>query len=129
MVTKILLDSDILIDYLRIKTGPLPSFLDLQKNGEAKLFISAVSIMEIFTGKSAGEIADELESFITSFQVVSFDKEIARFAGEIERNHKLKLPVSDFIIGVTSLRLKAQLATRNKKHFQGIPGLKFFSPS
>ncbi|MBI2310190.1 type II toxin-antitoxin system VapC family toxin [Candidatus Collierbacteria bacterium] len=124
---KVLVDTDILIDFFRSGRGSFPALIGLQKQRQIELYLSSITVMELFAGKSSAETAVTLEKFIDSFKVVTFDKVLARFSGELRRERKLAIQTSDFIIGATSIWLKVQLATRNKKHFQGIPGLKFFN--
>lgn len=122
----VVVDTDILIDFLRAGRGPFAELIGLQKQRQIELYLSGITVMELFAGKSSAETADNLEKFIGSFKVVPFDKKLARFSGELRRERKFAIQTTDFIIGSTALWLKAQLATRNKKHFAGIPGLKFF---
>lgn len=126
-MVKVFLDTDILVDYLRAKKGPIVDLVKLQERGKIELHLSSVSIMELFAGLSALRMQSELGMVLHSLTVISFDKNIARFAGELKRDKKFQtISLADYLIGTTALSMKAQLATRNKKHFQGIPGLKFF---
>lgn len=126
-MTKVLLDTNIIIDYLRGALGPLPQLVDLQEEGKGELYLSSLTIMEIYAGLSSTKMEKELQLLFDTCTVVPFDALVARFAGELKRDKKFRtVPVADYLIGSTALWLKAQLATRNKKHFQGIPGLKFF---
>lgn len=122
----VIIDTDILIDYLRVGLGIFPTLIELQKQHKFELCLSSITVMELFAGKSSKEKQAYLEEFINQFNVIPFDKAIAKFCGEIRRDRKMSIQTSDLLIGTTALWLKAQLATRNQKHFTGIPGLKFF---
>jgi predicted nucleic acid-binding protein len=125
-MTKIVFDTDILIDYLRINHELFPRLVHLQRAGQAELFLSSISVMELFSGLSSKK-SKNLKTILGICTVIPFDSELAQFAGELKRDRKFpSVPLADYIVGSTALWLKAQLATRNKKHFQGIPGLKFF---
>ena len=127
---KVVLDTDIIIDFFRAEIGPFSRLIELQNLHAIELYLSSITVMELFTGESSEKNAAQLEEFIEKFRIVTFDKILARFTGELRRGRKLNLHFADFIIGSTTLWLGAELATRNKKHFQEIPGLKFFnSPS
>jgi predicted nucleic acid-binding protein len=128
-VKKVVLDTDIIIDFFRAEIGPFSRLIELQNRHAIELYLSSITVMELFTGESSEKNAAQLEEFIEKFRIVTFDKILARFTGELRRGRKLNLHFADFIIGSTTLWLGAELATRNKKHFQEIPGLKFFSPS
>src|SRR3990167_3044683 len=126
---KVVLDSDIIIDYLRTGQGILPKIVPLQSQGEIEIYISAVTIFELFVGSSSKRDELLILNLINSFKKVVFDQNLAQFAGEIRRDKKLSVALADFFIAASALFIDAQLATRNKKHYQGIKGLKFFTPS
>lgn len=124
---KVVVDTDVVIDFLRINRGLLPQITELQKQGLCEIFISSVSIMELFSGEMNSSELKMLYGLLEYFKVVSFDRELAQFVGESKRGKKLMVPFADYIIGITSVYLGAELATRNKDHFKGIPKLKFFT--
>lgn len=124
---KVLLDTNILIDYLRAKRGPIIELFQLQEQGRIQLYLSSLTVMELYAGLSSPKMQDELDAVFNACFIIPFDQVIARFAGELKRDKKfLAVPLADFLIGTTALWLKARLATGNQKHFAGIPGLKFF---
>lgn len=126
---RVVVDTDILIDFLRVKRGSFAQLIAQQKQRKIELYLSSITVMELYAGKSSADILTYLEEFVGQFKIVSFDKVLARFSGELRRERKLSIQTTDFIIGVSALWLKAEVATRNKKHFQGIQGLKFFKLS
>src|SRR3989344_4505787 len=99
---RILVDSDVIIDYLRIKLGLLDKLFVLQKEGTVELFISGITVIEVYSGLSADRMEKEIDQLINCFGVVDLDKNLGKKAGEIRRR------------------------LRNKKHFERIPGLKFW---
>ena len=123
---RILVDSDVIIDYLRIKLGLLDKLFVLQKEGTVELFISGITVIEVYSGLSADRMEKEIDQLINCFGVVDLDKNLGKKAGEIRRSLGNKVRLGDLIIGATAIALKAGLATRNKKHFEQIPGLKFW---
>lgn len=123
---KIVVDTDIVIDFLRTDKGLLPQLRKLQEKGVLEIYLSSVTIMELFAGDMRRTQEKMLADLLATFKVIPFDEEIAKFAGEEKRGKKLQIQLSDFIIGITSVYFKANLVTRNKDHFRGIRGIKFF---
>lgn len=123
---KILVDTDILIDYLRTGKGILLDLLELQAQDKVGLHISAITILEIFAGRSSKKLTSILQQLISGFKVIYVTAELAQFAGELKRDNNLSIALADLIIGATALSVKAKLATRNREHFQTIPRLKFY---
>lgn len=123
---KVVVDSDIIIDYLRTDKGLFPQLNNLQLQGKIEVYISSVTVFELFSGSSAKRDEKYIFKLLANIKVITFDTELAKFAGEERRGKKLTVPLSDFIIGITSIFLKADLATRNRDHFRGIRGIKFF---
>ena len=126
---KVVLDTDIIIDFFRAEIGPFSRLIELQNRHAIESLSLHHHSDGTFHRRVVRKNAAQLEEFIEKFRIVTFDKILARFTGELRRGRKLNLHFADFIIGSTTLWLGAELATRNKKHFQEIPGLKFFSPS
>lgn len=125
---KVLIDTDIIIDFLRTNEGLFPTLLELQVQGNLTLYISSVTIMELFVGTSSQKQvqSQQLKELIDSFRVIPLDAKLAQFTGELKRGKKWTILTSDLIIGATALWLNAELVTNNRKHFSVIPGLKFF---
>lgn len=124
---KILIDSDVLIDFLRGYTTRIKDvFLRIEK-GELDAYISTITVSELYSGQDAADEKgkSELRKLLFIFKKISVDEKIAEKAGDIRRNHHTGL--SDALIASTALSLTAKLLTFNKKHFQGISGLSFFS--
>lgn len=123
---KVVVDTDIVIDFLRTNKGLLPQLRGLQEQGEVEIYISSITIMELFAGEMKSVQLKMLIELLVNFKVIPFDEEIAKFAGEEKRGKRLQIQLSDFIIGITSIYFKADLATRDKDHFHGIKSIKFF---
>ena len=125
---QIVLDTDIIIDFLRTGKGLFFDLLELQGRNKVELFITAASIYELFSGQSSKTTADDLADVLSKLHFIPFDFNNARLAGEINRDLNYSLKFADLIIAVASLNLNMRLATKNKKHFTHIPKLKFYSP-
>ena len=125
-ITKVVVDTDICIDFFRTNSGLFPSLIKLQEEYEAELYFSSITIFELFSGSSSKDEEDIIMGITLQVKTIPFDFVLAKFAGELKRDRKLKPPLGDFIIGSTALYPTAKLGTRNKAHFLAIPNLKFF---
>lgn len=86
------------------------------------IYISSITITELFsTSISASEML-ATEEAIRSFSITSIDSLLARNAGFLRRDHKLRL--GDSIIAATALFTGSTLVTRNIKDFKKVPNLK-----
>lgn len=127
MVNKaVVLDSDVLIDFLRTGQGTYVDVLKKAAISGVDLYLSSVTIFEIFSGQSSKAQLDNILEIISNFKVYPFDYELGRFVGELKRDHKLDISLADLIITGTALQIGAAIVTRNRKHFKNIPNLKFF---
>lgn len=125
---KVVVDSDIIIDYLRTSKGRLPDLLSLQEQGKIEMYVSSMTVFELFAGSSSKKDELKIVELVAGFKVVAFDEKLAKFAGELTRDWKLSLPLTDFVIASTAVYIEAQVATRNKDHFKGISTIRFYSP-
>lgn len=115
MAAGLLLDTDVLIDFLRANPKAM-KFLD-EISGPA--FISVISVGELFAGVREGQERDTLEAFVQTFDVLPVDQAIARRGGllrrDFGRSHGVELP--DALLAATALVHDLQFVTLNRKHF------------
>lgn len=126
----VVLDTDVLIDYIK---GYAPWIDLLTSNGEAlRLILPTIVITEYFTAVSlASKVAQKsADETFTLFIKQPLDEPIAKVLGMLLRTktYPAGAGLADLIIASTAIYLDAELATRNKLHFKGIPGLRFFDP-
>ncbi|MHB1336540.1 MAG: PIN domain-containing protein [Candidatus Humimicrobiaceae bacterium] len=113
--SRILLDSDIIIDHLR----GFKYLENLTSNsfGNTSL-ISTVSITEIYSLLYFNEI-ERVEKLISTFKAVNIDSVIAKLAGKYRmifyKSHNLSIP--DALIAACAKISNAILVTKNIKHF------------
>lgn len=117
-----LVDTDVLIDYLRGTPGAV-KFLEAQA-GEA-LAISAMSVAEIYAGARPEEkpgIAD----FLRLFDCIAIDPDIARRGGALRQQYRAShgTGLADALIAATAVELDLRLATLNVRHYPMFPKLK-----
>jgi len=122
---KILLDTSILIDFLRLKDKEKTL---LYKISEEELYISIITHTELFAGKSVWEKKEarrELEELFSGMEILPLTLEISESAGKIKSKNK-NLSLLDCIIGATAICSKMELVTLNIKDFSDISGINFF---
>lgn len=110
----ILVDTDVFIDHLR-GTSEL-------KPGRHRLHYSVVTRAELFAGNSATDLVSQL---LAPFREIPVNRSIAERAGRLAREFQLRLP--DAIIAASALEGRLGLATRNRKHFDPVRGLRIRS--
>lgn len=110
-MTDILVDTDIFIDHLR---GAVEV-----KAGRHRLYYSVITRAELFAGATGTGLAAQV---LAPFREIPVDRPIAERAGRIRRESGLRMP--DALIAATALDRRLGLATRNKKHFERVRGLR-----
>ncbi len=110
-----LIDTDVLIDYLRGNVAAIHFFKEIQGH----LLISAVSVAELYAGVKGEEEETQLADFVASFEIVEIDLSIARqgglFRNQYFRSHGVG--IADALIAASAVHYTARLITLNQKHF------------
>lgn len=121
-----LLDSDILIDYLRGNENANNFLLESRKT--SNLYISLISIAEIYSGKDILDFKkrENINEFLDKFYKITVNEEISKNAGLLRLNYKI--PMADALIAASAFSFGLILATKNLKHFANIKNLKVLSP-
>ena len=125
-MVRVIVDTDIFIDYLRADKGALLSLLEKQSDGKLEIIISSVTVYELFSGKSSKENKQKITDLISQIKVISLDEKLMQFAGELNRDNNLSISSHDYFIAAAAILCDSSLATKNKKHFSRIPKLKLF---
>lgn len=126
---KVVIDSSIIIDYIRGSFGLFEDLAFLSKKKSIRLYIPTVVVLELWKGQSmeSEDVAIKVERMLRICKISTLTEQIAKHAGELIR----KGIIIDFIdacIAATALYLDAQLATQNRKHFEKVKRLKLFEP-
>lgn len=127
-IDRILVDTDVLIDYSRGKSEILGTLLNKQSQGLVILFINPVIVAEFLTDnklKDESKLKVALE-FLNLFSVVEVTKKIGVITGELLRKGKLQF-IGDALIAASCLVGDLKLTTRNKKHYSKVKNLVFTS--
>lgn len=123
-----LLDTDILIDYLR-GFSTSQDFLDsaYQYGHYSISVITAIELIRGVRDKKSQKVAEDL---ISKFQIVEITTKISTRAFELIKAYHLNqsLALADSFIASTVLEHHAKLLTRNLRDFDFIPKLNVQSP-
>ena len=122
----VVIDTSVLIDYLRRPEDPETFFAEFVSLNKSNLAISMLTIQELYSGKSSkeGEKEKLFLEIITSMEILPYTYQIAKLAGEIFRDRRENMGFADAAIAATAILNKASLLTLNKKDFKGIKNLK-----
>ena len=123
----IIVDTDIIINYVRQTSLVLLKKLKLHALGKLKLVVSTITVFEFYSG-GTNEIEEKMEDsdlLFSQFFRQPVTDEIAKLAASLNRKFHLygKIGASDLLIAATSIYLGGKLLTANKRHFKLIPGL------
>jgi hypothetical protein len=120
---KLLVDTDVLIDFLRKKTRAKNILQEASQGYD--LFTSVITLAEIMAGMRPSEKADT-EALIAGLTPLPVTEQIARRSGELhQKKDKKKFLLADCLIAATALVEGCLLLTFNKKDFQ-VDGLQFY---
>ncbi|HLF87108.1 MAG TPA: type II toxin-antitoxin system VapC family toxin [Nitrospiria bacterium] len=112
---KVLVDTDILIDFLRGKESARDYLRG--KLQEAILCCSVIAVAEIYAGMLEKEREKTL-ALLDGLFILPVTLEIAEIAGRFKRSVKSHaLELDDCLIAATAFVEQAVLATRNRKHY------------
>lgn len=118
----LLLDTDVIIDYLRGQVDAV-AYLESLAN---PLLVSVVTVAELYSGVREGEEREALEIFLSAFERVPVSEEIAVKGGLYRRDYgkSHKIGLADALIAATAEIRGATLVTLNTKHFPMITSVK-----
>lgn len=114
-MARILVDTDILIDFLR-GTRRATDFVG---NEALPLTISAITAAELYAGIRDGTERTALERMLLASDVLPIDSDVAKLGGlyrrDFGKSHGVGLP--DALIAATASIHNLALATLNRKHY------------
>jgi len=114
----VLVDSDILIEVSRGRdTDIVSKWMDLSNSGDAVLY-SPVSVAELWAGARPKEY-DALSNLFRALTCTPIDEEAGHQAGVYLRQYRRShgVEVADALIAASAVANRAQLWTRNRKHY------------
>lgn len=115
MPEKVLIDTDVLIDYLR----GLPQSAAYLEGQTGPLHVSVVTVAELFAGVRDGAERDCLETLLEACVVIELDRATAAMGGlyrhDYGKSHGVGL--ADAMIAATAARHDLTIVTLGKKHY------------
>ena len=125
-----LLDSDVLVGLLRKDKDASGKIIDLLKK-TSKLYISVISLHELFEGAYLSEKINENINFVQELaervEIIEINEEIVFLSGKLSTElikEGNKIGDLDVFIAASTIVNGFTLVTRNTKHFKNIKGLK-----
>lgn len=125
-MAKILLDTSIIIDFLKRKDKVKTLLFSLAQS-DYPLYISIITHTELYAGKSIWEnqkAQEELEALFSGIDILPLGTEISKKAGAVKAKYNLNL--LDAIIAATTITHNLSLAALNLKDFQKIKAVNLF---
>jgi predicted nucleic acid-binding protein len=114
MAERLLIDTDVLIDYLRGKAEAVSYLEGLTES----LLVSVIKVAELYAGVREGDERTKLDEFIRAFEIVPVDREVAMRGGLYRRDYMKShnVGLADALIAATVEFRQAALVTLNSKH-------------
>ena len=118
MPRSILLDTDVLIDFLRGHDKAV-SFVNANLD---RIILSSIVVAELYAGARGGKGDAEqvvLENFLSLFRVVPISGDVAKLGGLYKRDYGRShgVGLADAIVAATATLEGAELKTLNAKHY------------
>lgn len=122
MAKKFLVDTDVLIDYLRGNDQAV----NYIKTHSRQIILSPISVSELYAGVRDGAERKELDEFIGLFPIFPVTLETARIGGLYKRDYfkSHHIGLADALIAAAAKTNNAEIITLNTKHFPMFKGLK-----
>jgi len=121
MTKRLLLDTDVLIDFLRGQ----PQAVQLMEDTDCEFHVSAVSVAELYVGVRDGREREVLDQLMGLLRTIEISTEIAQQAGLWRREYGKShgTGILDALIAACADALQIPLATLNVKHFPMLPNI------
>lgn len=117
-------DTDVLIDFLRGSGEAERISVELDTG---RLCVTAVTAFELWAGAKSPQQVSIVEALMAAVTILPLKDSSARRAGEIHKelvHAGESIGMADSLIAGITLDHGAILITRNRKHYQRVPGLK-----
>ena len=121
MAQLILPDTDVLIDFLR----GYHQAVDFINVNASQIILSTIVIAELYAGVRGKQESTILNNFVSLFDVIPMNLEIAKIGGLYKRDFGKShgVGLADAIIAATCHSKNSQLKTLNVKHYPMIKNL------
>jgi predicted nucleic acid-binding protein len=115
MEQPILLDTDILVDFLR----GYSKAMEFVNAHSARIILSSIVVAELYAGVKGEHEQTALDNFLSIFRIIPLDLEIAKASGLYKRDYGKShgVGLADAILAATAQAENAELKTLNTKHY------------
>lgn len=115
MNDRLVLDTDVLIDYLRGNDNAILFLENLQQ----QLCVSVITVAELYAGVRNKKEQRVIDKFLSAFDVLPIDQDTATKGGLFRREYGPShgVGLADALIAATAVNCQSQLATLNQRHF------------
>jgi hypothetical protein len=115
MATQLLMDTDVLMDYLR----GYPDAISYVESRQEQCLISVVTVAELSAGVREGEERTRLDGFLRAFAIIPLDLYLAVQGGLYRRDYSKShnVGLADALIAATATQRQVPRVTRNRRHF------------
>ena len=122
MAGPILLDTDVLVDFLRGHNKAV-AFVNTHS---ARIILSSIVVAELYAGVKGDAEQSALEDFVSLFRVIPVSADIAKAGGLYKRDFSKShgVGLADAILAATAEAEHAELKTLNRKHYPMLKGLR-----
>lgn len=122
----ILVDTDVIIDYLCSIDKKATTFHKLFINSNNEAIISFVTKIELLAGMDSDDPDKKniIEKLLESVEILESNESFCEVAGEILRHYSISF--QDALIASHSIVASLPLLTRNKKDFAKIAGVRLY---
>jgi predicted nucleic acid-binding protein len=112
---RLLIDTDVLIEYLRGRSEAVEYLEGLASD----LSISVISVAELFAGIKGNEEERALKQFLLAFAILPVTEKVARMGGLYRREYRPShgTGLADALIAATAEEKGLILVTFNRRHF------------
>ena len=119
MAGRLLIDTDVLVEYLRGRSEVVEYLEGLTSD----LYISVISVAELFAGVRDDEEEKFLKQLLLAFAILPVTEKTARLGGLYRRDYggSHGTGLADALIAATSEENGADLVTFNRRHFPMVP--------
>ena len=122
-IVKLLIDTDVLVDYLKGVSQAVAFLEDALVN--ANCHLSAITVAELYVGIRDRNEQEILDQFLNEFQIEACTLKIAKAGGLFRRDYRKShgVGLADALMAATANEIGAKLVSLNIKHFPMISNI------
>jgi tRNA(fMet)-specific endonuclease VapC len=120
-------DSDFIADLDRGNPAALAKLDEIERRSEP-IYTTTINVAELYHGAHSSRNSDRaigrIEKILSRFSILNLDYESAKLWGELaEKLKSSSIGELDLFIASMALSNKQAIVTRNRRHFERVPGL------